>query len=182
MILTVSTFALAVPVLVQEKRQSCFDEAHIPRDVVNVLGKRTLDDLHMLWDGPWRFGNVWGEPAEDDSLSDEEEEHVQEVHAPQPNIAQVQVPDVHVPGPPPGLAEEPVQEVHAPPPNLLAGPDVPEFDFPLYDPPESDSESMMFGDDAPPASPAWSFKSEYWHTPPSSPSRVVFPAPPVVLT
>ena len=126
------------------------------------------DDLHMLYDGPWRFGNVWGEPSENGPLSDEEEEHVQEVHAPPPNLAQVQAP-----------------EVDAPPPNL-AGAHVPlaEMHFPLYDPPESDSESMVFDDDAPPRnpqpghshsssppiSPNWSTESEHWYTPPSSPS------------
>ena len=153
-ILTVSTFSLAAPVLAQEKHQSCVDGVHIPRDVIIVLEKRAVnDDLHMLYDGPWRFGNVWGEPSENGPLSDEEEEHVQEVHAPPPNLA-----GAHVP----------LEEIH----------------FPLYDPPESDSESMVFDDDAPPGSPQsehshsssppispnWSTESEHWYTPPSSPS------------
>jgi hypothetical protein len=182
-ILTVRTFSLAAPVLVQEKHRSCVDEVDIPRDVITALEERALDDdLHVLYDGPWRFGNVWGEPSENEPLSDEEEEHVQEVHAPPPNQAQVQAPEVDAP--PLNLPFLHVPEGHAPPPNL-AGAHVPlaEVHFPLYEPPESDSESMVFDDDAPPGSPQsghshsssrpispnWPTESEHWYTPPSSP-------------
>jgi hypothetical protein len=37
LILAVSTFALAAPVLVQEKCEACVDEVHIPGDVIAVL-------------------------------------------------------------------------------------------------------------------------------------------------
>jgi hypothetical protein len=64
LILTVITFALAAPALVQDKRQACVDGVHLPKDVITVLGKRTLEeDLNVLWDGWWHYGNVLGEPA-----------------------------------------------------------------------------------------------------------------------
>jgi hypothetical protein len=57
---TVIAFALAAPVLVQEKRQACVDEVHVLEDMITVLRKRTLDeDLDMLWDGLWHYDNVW---------------------------------------------------------------------------------------------------------------------------
>ena len=205
LILTVISFTLAAPVLVLEKREACVDELHIPRDVITVLGKRAVgDDLGMLWDGPRRFENVWGEPEEEGykplpAGPDQEEVDGPEVHGPQPNPAEEDGPEVH--GPQPNPAEVHVPEVHAlppdllvpllapegrvPPPNLLflpevgvhapnlAGAHVPEVDMPPvprpeWGPPESDSESMEFGDDAPPRSPESTTESEYW-TPPSSP-------------
>jgi hypothetical protein len=61
LILTVITFALAAPVLVQEKRQACGDKVHVPEDVITVLGKRTREqDLDMLWDGLRYYEHVWG--------------------------------------------------------------------------------------------------------------------------
>ena len=49
LILSIVNFALAAPVLVQEKRQPCVDVVHIPKDLVSVLGKRgdtvTVDNL-----------------------------------------------------------------------------------------------------------------------------------------
>ncbi len=147
LILTVITFALAAPVLVQEKRQACADEDHVHRDVITVLGKRAVgDDLHMLWDGPWRFGNVWGEA----------EEHVPEVHAPPPNLAGVDVPEVHAPLP--NLVGVVVPEVHAPPPNL-AGVHVPGVHMPMDGPWDfgnvrGGAEEYVPGVHAPPPSPA----------------------------
>ncbi len=117
LILTVITFALAAPVLVQEKRQACADEVHVPRDVITVLGKRAAgDDLHMLWDGPWQFGNVLGkeeEPVPEMHAPPPNLAGVPEVHAPPPNLAEEHVPEVSMPD----LAEEHVAEVHASPPN-----------------------------------------------------------------
>jgi hypothetical protein len=158
-ILTVITFALAVPVLVQEKRQSCVDKVHVPEDVITVLGKRTREqDLDMLWDGLRYYEHVWGNrnPAgvhlhEPVPPPDVQPQDPAEVHVPPPNPAGVHVPE---PGP----------EVHVPPP----------------DPADPDRESMELDDDAPPASPEsghsdppptspeWSTESEDWHTPPSS--------------
>jgi hypothetical protein len=40
LILPIIDFALAAPVLVQEKRQACVDVVHIPRDMITVLWKR----------------------------------------------------------------------------------------------------------------------------------------------
>jgi hypothetical protein len=49
LILSIIDFALAAPVLVQEKRQACADVVHIAKDVIPVLGKRG-DPLEELWD------------------------------------------------------------------------------------------------------------------------------------
>src|SRR6266566_3827373 len=101
LLLTVTTFALAVPVLVQEKRQSSVDEVHVPENVITVLGKRTREqDLDMLWDGLRYYENVWGNrnPAG---------VHLHEP-APPPDVP----PDV----PPPNPAEA-HPEVQAPPQN-----------------------------------------------------------------
>ena len=206
LILAVIPFALAAPVLVQEKREACIDKVRIPRDVMTVLGKRVVgNDLHMLWFGPWRLGNLWGEPEHEDDeplldFPDQAGVHMpgMHAHAPQPNPAEVRIPEVQAPQP--NLAEVPVPEVQAPPPpNLpyglvpegwvpppniplpgvgvyapplnLAGAHVPEVDvlpWPEWDPAESDSESMEFDDDAPPRSPESTTETEYW-TPPSSP-------------
>ena len=49
LILSIIDFALAAPVLAQEKRQAGVDALHIPKDVKTVLGKRgdtvTVDNL-----------------------------------------------------------------------------------------------------------------------------------------
>ena len=60
LILSVIDFALAAPILVQEKRQTSVDEVHMPKDVITVLGKRMDDDFEefsRLVDGyfrPWK--------------------------------------------------------------------------------------------------------------------------------
>ena len=96
LILTFITFALAAPVLVQGKRQASVNEVYAPRDMITMLGKRAIgDDLPLLW------GEV--------------EDHVPEVHVPQPDLAGEHVPEVHAQ--PPNLAQEHVPEVHAQPPN-----------------------------------------------------------------
>jgi hypothetical protein len=48
LILSIIDFALAAPVLVQEKRQACVDVVHIPKDVIPVLGKRGDEELEKL--------------------------------------------------------------------------------------------------------------------------------------
>ena len=50
LILSVIDFALAAPVLVQEKRQASVDGVHIPRDAITVLGKRGNAELEKLLD------------------------------------------------------------------------------------------------------------------------------------
>jgi hypothetical protein len=48
LILSIIDFALAAPVLVQEKRQACVDVVHRPKDVITVLGKRGDEELEKL--------------------------------------------------------------------------------------------------------------------------------------
>ena len=113
LILTISTFALAVPVLVQEKRQT-------PGDVIIVSGKRALvEDLDPLLEGLLLHdGNEEGAALPANSLQPAEPEvHVPppnpagaDMHAPPPNPAGA---DIHAPPPNPAGAD-----VHAPPPNL----------------------------------------------------------------
>ena len=145
LILTVITLALAVPVLVQEKRQSCADEVHVPEEVITVLEKRTREqDLDMLWDGLRYYEHVWGNrnPA------------AVHLHGPFPQ------PEI----PPPPNPEDLHPEVHAPPPNP-AGVQVPEVHAPPQNPGDPDREEMELDDDAPPGSP------EHGHSdsPPTSP-------------
>ena len=169
LLLTFITFALAAPVLVQEKRQACVDEVRVPRDVMTMLGRRAVgDDLRMLL-----------------GVAEEHvpEEHAPEEHAAPPNPALV--PAVHLPtyglydlwdvrlpaGHAPGM---PAQQ-----PNL-AGAQVPEEEVPPHGQANSEAESMDVGDDgprassesghsfSPPMSPASSKGPEGWHTAPSS--------------
>ena len=48
LILSIVVFALAAPVIVQEKRQECADVVHISKDVITVLGKRGDEELEKL--------------------------------------------------------------------------------------------------------------------------------------
>jgi hypothetical protein len=52
LILSIIDFALAAPVLVQEKRQECDDVVHTPGDVITMLGERgfAADQLDLMWD------------------------------------------------------------------------------------------------------------------------------------
>jgi hypothetical protein len=160
LILSVSTFALAAPVLVQERHQSYVNEVHVPRA---ALGKRALSDylLFMLDD----FEDMEG-PAEDEPLR---------------NLAEVPVPVVHALPPNLGLAEVPrLAELQVPGVHVLQAAQVPGVHVPPPDPADFDRESMVFDDDAPPGSPEYghslstspeSTDSEFedWHTAPSSP-------------
>ena len=66
LILSIIDFALAEPVLVQEKRQSCVDVVHIPRDVIAVLGKRgeVGDWLDLMWDKYFKTSGKLVEPSD----------------------------------------------------------------------------------------------------------------------
>jgi hypothetical protein len=44
LILSIIDFALAAPVLAQEKRQASVDAVHIPKDLINVLWERGEDE------------------------------------------------------------------------------------------------------------------------------------------
>ena len=59
LILFIIDFAIAAPVLVQEKNQAVVDVAHLPKDVVTVLGKRGDDDLEKL---AAEYFKTWGRP------------------------------------------------------------------------------------------------------------------------
>jgi hypothetical protein len=48
LILSIIDFAIAAPISVQEKRQTCVDVVNIPKDVITVLGKRGEEDLAKL--------------------------------------------------------------------------------------------------------------------------------------
>ena len=60
-ILSIIDFALAAPVLAQEKRQAGVDALHIPRDVITVSGKRGDEDLARLLD---QYFKTTEKPAE----------------------------------------------------------------------------------------------------------------------
>jgi hypothetical protein len=47
LILSIIDFALAAPVLVQEKRQASVDVVHIPKDLITVLWERGDDEGYM---------------------------------------------------------------------------------------------------------------------------------------
>jgi len=59
--LSIIDFALAAPVLVQEKRQACVDVVHIPRHAITVLGKRGSEELEKLAE---EYFKASGKPVE----------------------------------------------------------------------------------------------------------------------
>ena len=61
LILSIIDFALAAPVLTQEKRQADVDALHMPKDVMTVLGKRGDEELARLLD---QYSKTSGKPAE----------------------------------------------------------------------------------------------------------------------
>jgi hypothetical protein len=66
LILSIIDFALAAPVLVQEKLQACVDVVHIPRAVITVLGKRGPgnEGLDKLANLAKEFFETWTKPVE----------------------------------------------------------------------------------------------------------------------
>ena len=61
LILFIIDFAIAAPVLVQEKRQAVVNVAYIPKDMVTVLGKRGDDELEKLAE---EYFKTWGRPMD----------------------------------------------------------------------------------------------------------------------
>jgi hypothetical protein len=57
LILSIIDFAIAAPISVQEKCQSCVDVVNIPKDVIIVLGKRGEEELAKLAE---EFAKTWG--------------------------------------------------------------------------------------------------------------------------
>jgi hypothetical protein len=148
LILTIITFALAAPVLVQEKRQACVDAVHVPEDMITVLRKRTLDeDLDILWDGLWHYDNVWGNPNPAAVLPQEPAEMHVLPHSPAGTI--LEMTDSDDDAPLEGSESGDSHSTHT----SLANPD---------------RESMELDGDAPPTTPEWSTESEDWYTQPSS--------------
>ncbi|KAN0105715.1 hypothetical protein V8E52_010771 [Russula decolorans] len=64
LILSIIDFALAAPVLVQEKRQACVDVVHIPRDEITVLGKRGFEHLDKFASLAEAYFKTLGKPVE----------------------------------------------------------------------------------------------------------------------
>jgi hypothetical protein len=149
--LPVITFALAAPVLVQEKRQACVDVdvVHARGDVITVMEKRVLEgELSMLHDPLGYYEYMWG--AADRALAGV---HPQEPaplpNLPPPNPAEAHVPEVYVPphGPADSDHESMELDYGAPPPS-----------------PESSTESEYWY--TPPSSPGslMDSDSERWST------------------
>jgi hypothetical protein len=61
LILSIIDFAIAAPISVQEKRQTCVDVVNIPKDVITVLGKRGEEELAKLAEG---LAKTWGKPID----------------------------------------------------------------------------------------------------------------------
>ncbi len=62
LILSVIDFALAAPVLVQEKRQAYVDVVHTPGDAITMWGKRGGSE--MVWEESIKSVEAWGKPKE----------------------------------------------------------------------------------------------------------------------
>jgi hypothetical protein len=86
LVISIINFALAAPVLVQEKRGARVDVVYIPKDVITVLGKRTEeDDLEKMWED--YFDNL-GSQSDEESSTPSEHDHgstnVAQAPAPKP--------------------------------------------------------------------------------------------------
>ena len=143
LILTVITFALAAPLLVQEKRQACVDVMQVPEDMITMLEKRARDeDLEWLWN---EFGLRYHE-NEGNLDQAVHPELAPPPNAPPPNPADVQEPEIHAP--PPNPAEAQVPEGYEPPPNPV---DVQEPE--IHAPPLNPAEAQMPEGYEPPQNP-----------------------------
>ena len=97
--MSIIKFALAAPVLVQEKRRACVDVVYIPEDMITVLGKRgDEDELEKIWEE--YFDNLGHEeesgnlesPATDTSSSSATSEDSDHDHG-STNVVQAPVPN-----------------------------------------------------------------------------------------
>ncbi|KAF8490543.1 hypothetical protein F5888DRAFT_1909909 [Russula emetica] len=180
-------FALAAPVLVQEKRQACADMANIPECPVTVLGKRgEIEEVGGKYIENW-FAKPEGESAALPSSSSppSESDHGQvDVNQRLPSVSEgwslVSSLD-HAPPPNPGPSTESDHEltgVHAP----LSSPVFPTWFLtdhgymgPHASSTEFDSDHMLGVEEPPsrPASPTTEFDTgdgfQVLHTPPPSP-------------
>ena len=129
LILFIIDFALAAPVLVQEKRNACVDVVQIPKDVTTILGKRVGEELEKLvaetFDTTEKPVESSDAHASSSSLSPGlEHVSVNDVKAPAPNAAS------------PPANPEPLMESSTPSPKEYL------TLFPEGDPTESDIEYM----------------------------------------
>src|SRR6266852_1373579 len=103
LVLSIINFALAAPVPVQKKPQTCVDVLHTPRDVTTVLEKRGDEELEKLTEEFFRGAHVSSSSAQQG-----------------PGREGVSMNDVQASGSaPPGLGPGggSVNDVHAPAPN-----------------------------------------------------------------
>ena len=116
-IFSIIDFALAAPVLVQEKRQGGVDALDIPKDVITVFGKRGDEELARLLD---QHLNAIGNPAESSDAhawTGSQEEHVQQPN-PRPSIPIFESSEVYAsssfapPGPVRGSTSTNVAQAH----------------------------------------------------------------------
>jgi hypothetical protein len=108
LILTVITFALAAPALVQDKRRANVDMVHVPEDVITVLGKRMDENLEI-----WQtyFTGLYDDVVGHLNLAGIHPEPAPPPDVPPPNLAEVHVPEVHVPPPSPADSERESMEL-----------------------------------------------------------------------
>ena len=151
LILPVIDFALAAPVLVQEKRQASVDVLNIPRDEVTVLGKRGNSELENLLD---EYFKGMGKPAESSDA------HASSSPAPPgpdhglTNVVQAPVPDPALSdahgsssSAPPGPDHGSTNVVQTPAPNLASATFSPKPSVePLSSPAPIDFESSALSD------------------------------------
>jgi hypothetical protein len=140
LILTVITFALGAPALVQDKRQTFVDVVHAPEEVITVLRKRMEGQNNWL-------EYVWGHLDHLDPAG------IHLAPAPPPDVLPPNLAEVHVPGAhvaPQGPADSDRESMEL---NDDAPPGSPESGY----------------SHSPPSSPVGSTESEDWHTVPTSP-------------
>ena len=176
LILIAIKFALAAPVLVQEKRRA-------PEDVITVLERRSREqDLNMLWDGLRLHDRVWGNRPQGQPGGGYLQELAEPQHGPPPNAAEAHV-QVE-PVPPPGAAGVHEQGIPVPPPPNAAGAHAQWGAMPppnlagVHAPPQGAAnpniEMMELDSEAPPPSPTSEHSDS---SPPPSPKRLKMSTP-----
>ena len=119
LLFSIIDFALAAPVLVQEKHQTSVDEVHMPRDVITVLGKRMDDDFEEFSRFVNGYFKPWKELVASSSSAPPGLDHgsTNAVQAPVPDLAPS---DAHAPSSsaPPGPDHGSTKAVQAPVPDL----------------------------------------------------------------
>ncbi len=157
LILSVANFALAAPVLVQEKRPACVDVVHVPRDVITVLGKRMDEFLWMMENFERLFDSESSlESASTESSLEHSSEHGSESsleHSLESGSEHGSMESHHSSASSLPLPSDPDRE------SMGVDSDAPAPS------PQGSTESEQ--SHTPPSSPDWSTESEHWHTPPS---------------